>query len=101
MIAEEIRVALSAVADGMFTATRPGEDNKNPSPPPVAMVTIFIEREKRTERLAFSGRITELLERLDVNPETIVVVKNGDVVAESERCEGEDELQLLSVISGG
>ena len=33
--------------------------------------------------------------------ETIVVVKNGEVVSEEERCGGDDKLELLSVVSGG
>ncbi len=65
------------------------------------MVTVFIEREKRTVEWEFSGRIRDLLAALRVNPETVVVVKNGEVVSEDERCAAEDELKLLSVISGG
>jgi len=65
------------------------------------MVKVFIEREKRSVEQEFSGRIRELLARLSVNAETVVVVKNGEVVSEDERCSGRDELKLLSVISGG
>jgi sulfur carrier protein ThiS len=65
------------------------------------MVTVFIERQKATLEQEFSGRIRQLLERLSINPETVVVVKNGEVVAEDEQCSGNDELRLLSVISGG
>lgn len=65
------------------------------------MVTIHIERERRDEERDFSGRIKELMAELKVNPATVVVVKNGEVVSEEERCEGADELKFLSVISGG
>ena len=65
------------------------------------MVKVFIEREKRDVEEKFSGRISELLAKLHVNAETVVVVKNGEVVSEEERCGGDDELKLLSVISGG
>jgi sulfur carrier protein ThiS len=65
------------------------------------MVSIYLEREKETVKKEFSGKITELLVELNVNKETIVVVKNGEVVSEEERCEGSDELKLLSVVSGG
>jgi sulfur carrier protein ThiS len=65
------------------------------------MVTVFIERTKANAQHEFSGKISALLERLGVNPETIVVVKNGAVVSEDERCGDGDELKLLSVISGG
>lgn len=65
------------------------------------MVKVFLEREKRSVSEPFDGRIRDLLARLHVNPETIVVVKNGEVVGEDERCQDDDELKLLSVISGG
>jgi len=68
---------------------------------PQSMVKVYIEREKRTIEEEFSGPILQLLSKLDLNPETIIVVRNGEVVSEDDRCEGADELKLLSVISGG
>lgn len=65
------------------------------------MVTVFIERAKEKKEIAFEGRIEELLTKLEVNPETVVITKNGEVVTEREFCKGDDTLQLLSVISGG
>jgi sulfur carrier protein ThiS len=65
------------------------------------MVTVFLEREKRSVERDFSGTIRTLLAQLGVNVETVVVVKNGEVVSEDEKCSGKDELKLLSVISGG
>lgn len=65
------------------------------------MVTLWIEREKKKREVEFSGRIRELIEQHGVSPETVVVVKNGEVVTEEEPCAGDDELKLLSVISGG
>ncbi len=65
------------------------------------MVRVFIEREKRTADEKFAGPIRELLGRLGLDPETVVVVKNGEVVTEDERCGERDEVKLLSVVSGG
>ncbi len=65
------------------------------------MVKVFIERERRRVEQAHDGTIMELLALLGINAETVVVVKNGAIVAEDERCAGDDEVKLLSVISGG
>jgi sulfur carrier protein ThiS len=65
------------------------------------MVTVILEREKKTIERDFEGRIKDLLQELNVNAETIVVVRNGEVVAETDRCKNSDELKFLSVISGG
>lgn len=65
------------------------------------MVKIFVERERSELTEDYSGPVLDLLLKIGVNPETIVVVKNGEVVSEDEEVSGDDELKLLSVISGG
>lgn len=65
------------------------------------MVRLWIEREKKEIEADYEGKIRPLIERYGVNPETVVVVKNGEVVTEEDSCGGSDELKLLSVISGG
>jgi len=65
------------------------------------MVMVFIERDKKTVEQEYAGTIRRLLDALGVDPETVVVVKNGEIVTEDERCSGEDTIKLLSVISGG
>lgn len=44
---------------------------------------------------------SRLLERLELLPETTVVVKNEEIVTEDEMIEREDEVELIRVISGG
>ncbi len=65
------------------------------------MVSIHVERDKKDITKDFSGTIAALLDELKINKETIVVVKNGEVVSETDKCEGDDKLKLLSVVSGG
>lgn len=58
----------------------------------------FGERE-----LEFSERVSarRLLERLEILPETVVVVRNEEIVTEDEMLEPADEVELIRVISGG
>lgn len=42
-----------------------------------------------------------LLEKLDVLPETVVVVRNEEIITEDEMIEAQDEVELIRVISGG
>lgn len=49
----------------------------------------------------FSGSLSDLMKVLKVNPETVLCVKNGEVVTEDETVENNDEVRFLSVISGG
>ncbi len=50
-----------------------------------------------TERLS----VRRLLERLGLLPETVVVVKNGEIVTEDEMLDPGDEVELIRVVSGG
>jgi sulfur carrier protein ThiS len=62
---------------------------------------VFIERENKRMTLAFIGTGKELLATLKINPETVLIVKNKTVVTEDENLSNTDELDILSVISGG
>ncbi|RMG50721.1 MAG: thiamine biosynthesis protein ThiS [Acidobacteria bacterium] len=43
----------------------------------------------------------KLLEELNILPETVVVVKNDEIVTEDEMLDVGDEIELVRVISGG
>ena len=62
---------------------------------------VFIESENRTRDLKFKGRVSELLKKLEINSETVLVSANGELVTEEEELKDEDNVKLLSVISGG
>lgn len=62
---------------------------------------VFIESENRNRKIRFSGSVSELLGKLKINPETVIIAKNGELVTEDEKLGNKDEVKLLSVISGG
>ena len=64
-------------------------------------MNIFIERENRKLVKEFSGKAEELLKQLDINPEVVLVVRNGELVADDAHLEEKDDVKILSVISGG
>lgn len=65
-------------------------------------IQVWIEREDRTKTISFSGKtVQELLKELAVNPETVIVVRQGGVLTEKELLNDRDAVELLSVISGG
>jgi thiamine biosynthesis protein ThiS len=55
------------------------------------------------KQFEFDKRMTahKLLERLGVLPETVVVVKNDEIVTEDEMLEIDDDVELVRVVSGG
>ena len=65
-------------------------------------LVLFIEREKSTRKIAFSGKtIKELLQQLNINSETVLAVRKNEVLTEDETLKHKDHISLLSVISGG
>jgi sulfur carrier protein len=45
--------------------------------------------------------VSVLVERLDINRESVLVVRNGMLVPGDERLEDTDEVEIRPVISGG
>ena len=43
--------------------------------------------------------VGELLTKLKINPTTIIVVRNNELVTEDEKISSKDEIKILSVIS--
>ena len=60
------------------------------------------EREQSREKISFSGKtVKELLLKLKLNPETVLVVRKEEVLTEDELVKNKDEIEILSVVSGG
>ncbi len=61
---------------------------------------VFIERTNE-HREVEASTVRELLTKLNVNPTTIIVTKNNELVTEDEKINDKDDIRLISVISGG
>ncbi len=60
------------------------------------------EREQSREKISFSGKtVKELLLKLKLNPETVLVVRKKEVLTEDELVKNKDKIEILSVVSGG
>lgn len=64
---------------------------------------VFYDRENRekTIELNENATIKGLLKKMGINPVTVIVSKNNDVVLEDEKLKDKDEIKIISVISGG
>ncbi|OPY51811.1 MAG: hypothetical protein A4E48_01399 [Methanosaeta sp. PtaU1.Bin060] len=47
------------------------------------------------------SRIDDILMRLGINPEEVLVAKNGRIVSEYETAGDEDELRIVRIVHGG
>lgn len=64
------------------------------------MPLIFLERENRTVELDASNP-KEILEKLNINPTTVIVTKNNELITENVSVKKEDKIRIIPVISGG
>lgn len=62
---------------------------------------VYIERERRKLNMRFSGSVEALLKKLRISPETVIVVRNSEIVTEDTKLCRDDDVRILSVISGG
>ncbi len=62
---------------------------------------IFIEREKKIQETSFNGKVKALLKKLVLNPEIVLVTRQGKLLTEEDTVKDTDEIKILSVISGG
>ncbi len=65
-------------------------------------VEVFNEREQTATNVELEGRkVKDLLNKLKLNPEAFLVIRNDEVLTEDETLHDHDRIELLSVISGG
>ena len=62
---------------------------------------VFIESENKAKKIKFTGTVSQLLVKLNVNPETVIISRNHELVTENDKLTDTDDVKLLSVISGG
>jgi len=66
-------------------------------------IAVFIDRENKSANLELDGNRTviDLLKELKINPVTVIVSRNNELILEDEKLNDKDEIKILSVISGG
>mgnify|MGYP001610777888 FL=1 len=66
-------------------------------------VNVFIDRENKntTMELDKSSIVADLLKKLSINPVTVIVSRDNELILEDENLNDNDEIKILSVISGG
>ena len=64
---------------------------------------IFYDRENKEKTIILCDNLTvkDLLARLNINPVTVIVSKNNEIILEDEKLKENDDIKIISVISGG
>ena len=66
-------------------------------------VNIFVDRNNlnKTLELDKNSIVSDLLKSLNINPVTVIVSRSNELILEDEKLKNNDEIKILSVISGG
>ncbi len=62
---------------------------------------VFIEKTGEKIKISYMGKVKSLLNKLKINNETVIVVRDGELITEEDLVDEKDKLKILSVISGG
>ena len=62
---------------------------------------VYVEKLEKTFKLKFKGTVQELLEKLKINPEDAMVIRDEDLLTPDDEVYTTDTLRVLSIISGG
>ncbi|RMF05907.1 hypothetical protein D6764_03630 [Candidatus Woesearchaeota archaeon] len=66
-----------------------------------AFMRVFIERQSKWLDLDFSGPAIDLVKKLNLNIEEVIISRNNEIVTEDTVLSNGDTVKLLSVLSGG
>jgi thiamine biosynthesis protein ThiS len=61
---------------------------------------VYIEKENKYKNLSVKT-VKELLDKLKINPTTVLVVVNDALVSEETNLNNKDRIKIISVVSGG
>ncbi|HLC61792.1 MAG TPA: MoaD/ThiS family protein [Candidatus Nanoarchaeia archaeon] len=66
-------------------------------------IAVFIDRENKNinAELNDDSSVSDLLKKLKINPVTVIVSRNSELILEDEKLNDKDKIKILSVISGG
>jgi sulfur carrier protein len=64
-------------------------------------VKVRVRHQRREVELHGPGSVRELLQRLDLNPETVIVIRQGELLTGDASLDPDDEIEIRPVVSGG
>jgi len=62
---------------------------------------VYIEKDDKKKELKFRGTLRELLNRLKINPGSVIVVKDKKIIHNDDNISDSDKIRILEVSMGG
>ena len=66
-------------------------------------VKAYIDKDKKSleVELEDNATIKDMLKKININPVTVIVSRDNNIILEDENLKDNDKIKLISVISGG
>ena len=66
-------------------------------------INVFVDKENKNIEMEInkSAAVKDMLNRLKINPVTVLVSRGNELITEEEKLKDKDDIRILSVISGG
>ena len=66
-------------------------------------ISVFFDREnmEKTIEIGKNSSVKGLLANMKINPVTVIVSRDNNIITEDEKINDNDKIKLFSVISGG
>ncbi|HJO01364.1 MAG: MoaD/ThiS family protein [Candidatus Woesearchaeota archaeon] len=66
-------------------------------------INVFFDRENKEKTIEVdeNSSVKDLLGKMKINPVTVIVSKDNNILTEDEKINDRDKIKLISVISGG
>ena len=66
-------------------------------------INVFYDREKKEKDIELDENpsVKDLLAKMNINPVTVIVSKDDNIILENENLKDKDKIRIISVISGG
>ena len=66
-------------------------------------INVFIERENKKDKIELieNSSLKDLLDKLKINPVTVIISRNNELIQENEELNDNDKIRIMPVISGG
>jgi sulfur carrier protein ThiS len=65
-------------------------------------IKTFYDRENKERIVELDNpTVKDLLAKMKINPVTVIVSKNNNIILEDEKLNDNDDIRIISVISGG
>lgn len=64
-------------------------------------IKAFYEKKKYSVEAGAKATAADVLKKIGINPEMVIVSKNGKFVPDTEEVSPRDKIEILKVVSGG